>query len=87
MRMARVNITLPDDLVNRAKEAKLNISASAAKGLTAELERLDKIRELEKYLAELEAELGPPSAEELAEGEAWAERVFGPVAEQADRSA
>lgn len=39
MRMARVNITVPDDLLGRAKAAGLNVSRLAAGALAAELER------------------------------------------------
>ncbi len=76
MRMARVNITLPDELLARARSAGLNVSAAAAAGLTDELERLDKIAELDRYLAELEAEQGPITDEEIAEADAWLARAF-----------
>jgi post-segregation antitoxin (ccd killing protein) len=39
MRMARVNITVPDDLLGRAKVAGLNVSRLASAALAAELER------------------------------------------------
>jgi post-segregation antitoxin (ccd killing protein) len=87
MRMARVNITVPDDVVAAAKAAGLNISGVATAALADELDRLDKIRALEAYLAELDDELGPLSAEEIAEGEAWADRVFGKQSTDRRRSA
>ena len=76
MRMARVNITVPDDLYARARAAGLNVSAAAADGITQELERRDKCAELDRYLAEIEAEQGPPSEEEIAEVEAALGRAF-----------
>lgn len=81
MRMARVNITIPDELVARAKEAELNISKLARDAIVHELERLAKIAALDRYLAELEAEFGPPTAEETARAREWADRAFGPADE------
>jgi hypothetical protein len=77
--MARVNISLPDELYRRAKEEGINISKLAQQALTDELDRLDKIAAVDRYLAELEAEEGPIDPKELAEAEAWADRVFGPA--------
>jgi Post-segregation antitoxin CcdA len=77
MRMARMNISLPDDLVRRAKEAGLNVSKLTRDAIIAELERAAKIAAFDKYIAELEDELGPPTDEQVAEAKAWAEQVFG----------
>ena len=44
MRMARVNITLPDDLLNQARAAGLNVSRLAAAALAEELDRRAKLR-------------------------------------------
>jgi post-segregation antitoxin (ccd killing protein) len=71
MRMTRVNITIPDGVLVRARAAKLNISRIATAALVEELNRLDKLAELDAYLAELEAERGPITEEEAAEGRAW----------------
>ena len=79
MRMARVNISLPDQLLNHAKGAKLNISQLAARAISDELNRLSKRAEFQAYLDELEAELGPLTPEEEAAGEEWANRVLGPM--------
>lgn len=78
MRMARVNITMPDELYRDAKRAGLNVSQVAQRAVAAELARLAKIAELDHYLADLEAELGPTSERERAEAKAWADRVFKP---------
>ena len=78
MRMARVNISLPDQLLNHAKGAKLNISQLAAKAISDELNRLSKLAEFDAYLAELDAEFGPVDPQKMAEAEAWADRVLGP---------
>jgi hypothetical protein len=84
MRMARVNITVPDEVIVRARTAKLNISRIATAALVEELDRLVKLAELDAYLAELEAERGPITDEEAAEGRAWLDAVLAapPVSEQ-----
>jgi len=76
MRMARVNITVPDDLLDRARAAGLNVSRIAAAALAEELDRLAKIRELDAYLAELDAELGPVPQHELKAARQWADEVL-----------
>ena len=87
MRMARVNITVPDEVASRARAAGLNVSRIATAALADELDRLDKTAALDAYLAELEAELGPPSEDELAEAAAWADRVLAPPSPRRTRSA
>lgn len=78
MRMARVNITMADDLHSRAKQAGLNVSQLAQQAVAAELDRLAKLAALDEYLAELEAERGPTSEGERREAKAWADEVLGP---------
>jgi post-segregation antitoxin (ccd killing protein) len=76
MRMSRVNITVPDDVAARAREAGLNVSRVATTALIEELDRLAKIDALDTYLEKLEAELGPIGPEETAAATAWADRVL-----------
>ncbi len=76
MRMARVNITVPDDLLGRAKAAGLNVSRLAATALAAELERRAKVAELDAYLADLDAEFGPIPQQESAAAREWADQVL-----------
>jgi post-segregation antitoxin (ccd killing protein) len=76
MRMARVNITVPDELLGRVKAAGLNVSRVATAALAEELDRRAKLAELDAYLAELDAELGPVTAEEQAAAREWADRVL-----------
>lgn len=71
--MARTNVTIPDDILRRAREAGLNVSGLAAAALAEELDRRKKIAALDAHLAQLEAELGPVSAQETASAEAWAD--------------
>jgi post-segregation antitoxin (ccd killing protein) len=76
MRMARVNITVPDALLERARRADLNVSRIASAALAQELDRLAKIAELDEYLASLNEELGPPSEEEVAEARLWVNELL-----------
>lgn len=80
MRMARVNITVPDELYDKARSAGLNVSRVAQDAIRAELARLGKIAELDAYLAELEVQQGPLGDSERAEARAWADGLFGPPA-------
>jgi len=75
MRMARVNISIPDELYDRARTAKLNVSRVAAGALESELRRRAKADALAAYLAELDAELGPTSEQEASAARLWAEQL------------
>lgn len=77
MRMARANITLPDDLLDRARAAGLNVSRVAASALLDELDRRDKIAALDSYLRELDVALGPIPSDELQAARLWADRALG----------
>ena len=79
MRMARVNITVPDELLEHARAAGLNVSRLASAALAEELDRLAKIAALDAYLAELDAELGPVSDAEREQAAAWADRLVAAV--------
>ncbi len=75
MRMARVNITVPDELLSQARAAGLNVSRLAASAVAEELDRLAKIAELDAYLAELDAELGPLGEQEVVAAREWADQL------------
>ena len=77
MRIARVNITMPDELYRQARQAGLNVSQLAQLAVAAELQRQAKMAELDANLAELQDELGPTSDDERAEARAWAEKALG----------
>jgi len=89
MRMARANITVPDELLERARSAGLNVSRVASCALLEELDRRDKIAALDSYLRELDAELGPVPAAEQDAARSWAAQALGdataPTAEPARR--
>ena len=76
MRMARVSITVPDELLGRVKAAGLNVSRVATAGLAEELDRRAKLADLDTCLAELDAEFGLITAEEQAAAREWADRVL-----------
>jgi hypothetical protein len=75
--MARVNITIPDHLLARAREAGLNVSRLTASALAQELERRARIDALDDYLREPDGALGPLSADDAASAREWANRAFG----------
>ena len=68
---------MPDDLYRRARQAGLNVSQLAQRAVAEELDRLTKIAELDIYLSQLEAELGPTTEAERAEARAWADGELG----------
>ncbi|HET9140949.1 type II toxin-antitoxin system CcdA family antitoxin [Actinophytocola sp.] len=79
--MARVNITVPDGILQQAKEAGLNISKLTRDAILHELEVRAKIAAFDAYMAELETELGPVSEQDQARADAWVERMLNPTDE------
>lgn len=71
MCMARRNISLPDDLDDRARRAKLNVSALAQRAVAQELDRQSRMAQLDAWLDELDAAHGVPSAKAIAEAREW----------------
>jgi predicted transcriptional regulator len=84
MRMARVNITVPDELLQQARAAGLNVSRLAAAAVAEELDRRAKIAALDSYLAELDAELGPLPDHEVAAARRWADQLDAAPVPQAE---
>ncbi len=83
--MTRVNITVPDDTLNRARAAGLNVSRVASSALAHELDRLAKVAELDRYLDDLGAELGPVGAAEQAEAVEWVEQIAAGTGRESHR--
>ena len=83
MRMSRVNITVPDEVVARAREAGLNVSRVATTALLEELDRRAKTEALDTYLAQLQAEFGPVGPDEALAAATWADRVLSTAPKQA----
>ena len=75
--MARRNISLPDDLDERARRARLNVSALAQRAVADELDRRERMRALDVWLDELDAAHGAPSEEAEAHAQAWLESAVG----------
>ena len=73
--MARRNISLPDDLDEQARRARLNVSALAQRAVADELDRRQRMAALEAWLDDLDAANGPPSAKAQAKAEAWLDSV------------
>jgi post-segregation antitoxin (ccd killing protein) len=69
--MARRNISLADDLDDRARRAGLNVSALAQQAVAHELDRRARMARLDAWLDELDRRHGPPSAKAVAAAEAW----------------
>jgi post-segregation antitoxin (ccd killing protein) len=69
--MARRNISLPDDLDEQARVARLNVSALAQRAVADELDRRARMASLDAWLDELDAAHGPPSAKAKSKAQAW----------------
>ncbi|MGH9030565.1 MAG: type II toxin-antitoxin system CcdA family antitoxin [Acidimicrobiia bacterium] len=69
--MARRNISLPDDLDEQARRARLNVSALAQRAVADELDRRHRMARLDDWLDELDAEHGAPSRKAMAEAREW----------------
>jgi len=70
MRMARIQIYLPDDLYAPVKERGLHASRLLQEAVRAEARRLQLLEETERYLDELVDEVGTPTPEETARANA-----------------
>jgi hypothetical protein len=73
--MAQLRVYLPDDLYEQVKARGLPASELLQKAVRAELRRLDLLAEADRYLAELEAEVGPPTARERSSTASVAARI------------
>ncbi len=71
-----MNITLPDELLDQARAAGLNVFRLAAAALAEEIDRRAKLAGLDAYLAGLDAELGPVPQGELDAARQWADAVL-----------
>lgn len=76
-RMPRLQVYLPDDLYRELKARRLKASELLQEAVRIEVQRLQRIEGIEQYIAELEAEVGPPSAEDEAYAAALVDRLLG----------
>jgi post-segregation antitoxin (ccd killing protein) len=73
--MARMHVYLPDDLYEQVKAQGLSASDLLQKAVRAELRRLDLLAETDRYVADLIAEVGPPTAAQRKRAAAIARRL------------
>jgi len=73
--MPRMQVYLPDDLYQQVKARSLPASELLQEAVRAELHRRELLERTDSYLADLVAEVGEPSAQELALAEAIARRI------------
>jgi hypothetical protein len=73
--MARMQVYLPDDLYELVKARGLPASELLQKAVRAELRRLDLLAEADRYVADLVAEVGPPTTTERDRAAAIASRL------------
>jgi len=70
-----MQVYLPDELYDLVKARGLPASELLQKAVRAELRRLDLLGETDRYLADLEAEVGPPTRADLARADAVVRRI------------
>ena len=73
--MPRMQLYLPDDLYDLVKDRGLPASELLQKAVRAEVRRLDLLAETDQYVAELIAEVGPPSAQDREHAVSVARRL------------
>lgn len=75
MRMARIQVYLPDDLYALVKARGLPASQLLQEAVRAEARRLELIEGAERYLDALVDEVGQPTPEEIARADAVVQRL------------
>lgn len=75
--MPRMQVYLPDDLYKAVKKGRLPASELLQDAVRAEVRRRELMREADRYLAELEAEVGAPSPRQRARATAVVSRILG----------
>jgi len=73
--MPRLQVYLPDDLYAEVKQRQLPASELLQSAVRTEVARLRAIEEVDVYLAELTAEVGPPSERDRSKAEALIRRL------------
>lgn len=74
-RMPRLQVYLSQELYERVKSDRLPASELLQEAIRRELSRRALEAETDRYLTELVAEVGEPTPEQVAHGEAIAEQV------------
>jgi len=73
--MPRIQVYLPDDLYQLVKTRHLPASELLQRAVRAEVRRLDLLAETDRYLGDLMAEVGEPTARQRARARLVAERL------------
>lgn len=73
--MPRMQVYLPASLYEQVKARDLPASELLQEAVRAELRRLQLLEETDDYVAELTAEVGEPTTDEIARAEAIARRL------------
>ncbi len=78
-----MQVYLPDDLYQLVKAHGLPASELLQKAVRAELRRLELLKETDRYVADLVAEVGPPAAAQRSRAAAIARRLARQSSRQA----
>lgn len=70
-----MQVYLPDDLYQQVKARGLPASELLQKAVRAELRRLELLSETDRYVADLVAEVGPPTSAQRTSASAVARRL------------
>jgi hypothetical protein len=70
-----MQVYLPDELYEAVKKGRLPASELLQSAVRAEMRRREIMAESDKYVAELEAEVGRPTAQQRARAAALARRI------------
>jgi hypothetical protein len=70
-----MQVYLPDDLYKLVKKGRLPASELLQDAVRAEVRRRELLREADRYVVDLAAEVGEPSARQRARASAIAERI------------
>ena len=73
--MARMQVYLPDDLYKLVKDCGLPASELLQKAVRTELRRRELLDETDRYVADLIAEVGSPTAEQRTHATTVARRI------------
>jgi hypothetical protein len=74
-RMPRMQVYLPDDLYKLVKKSRLPASELLQDAVRAEVRRRELLREADRYIVDLTAEVGEPSTRQRARAAAIVQRV------------
>jgi post-segregation antitoxin (ccd killing protein) len=77
--MARRNISIPKELDEQARTARLNVSALAQRAVADELDRRRRMAALDQWLDALDDTHGAPSDEHIEEARVWVASATRPA--------